>query len=308
MKKKTINIILCRKFDAWVGSITDEAVKKLVEKNTIITGGSITSMFLNEKVNDFDIYFRDKETTLAVANYYVDLFTGNPPTRFKNDFGHCIPIEVKDEVDRVSIFIKSSGIASEVGSNDYQYFESTADDSLDATQFVEAVTSVLNEPAVTENKGGKYRPVFLTDNAITLSDRIQIIIRFFGEPAIVHENFDFVHCTNFWDSRSRQLTLNVDAMVCAISKELRYVGSRYPLCSVIRTSKFIQRGWTINAGQMLKMMMQLSKLDLTDLAVLKEQLIGVDVAYFAEVLRKLGEKDASKVDGAYLIEIIDRMF
>jgi hypothetical protein len=35
----------------------DEQVRKLALENTIVTGGSIASMLLNEKVNDFDIYF-----------------------------------------------------------------------------------------------------------------------------------------------------------------------------------------------------------------------------------------------------------
>jgi hypothetical protein len=89
---------------------------------------------------------------------------------------------------------------------------------------------------------------------------------------------------------------------------LRYVGSKYPLCSVVRLRKFIARGWTINAGQILKMCMQLSALDLTDINVLQDQLTGVDAAYFLQVMEKLKEKDPEKVNSAYLIEIIDRMF
>ena len=42
--------------------------------------------------------------------------------------------------------------------------------------------------------------------------------------------------------------------------------------------------------------------------VLQDQLTGVDCAYFCEVMNKLKEKDPEKVNSAYLIEIIDRMF
>ena len=72
--------------------------------------------------------------------------------------------------------------------------------------------------------------------------------------------------------------------------------------------KFVGRGWTINAGQILKMAMQVSKLDLTNWQVLRDQLTGVDAAYFCEVLSKLKERDPEKLDAAYLVEIIDRMF
>ncbi len=53
---------------------------------------------------------------------------------------------------------------------------------------------------------------------------------------------------------------------------------------------------------------QISELDLTKFEVLEDQLTGVDVAYFLQVISLLKEKDPEKVNAAYLIEIIDRMF
>jgi hypothetical protein len=97
-------------------------------------------------------------------------------------------------------------------------------------------------------------------------------------------------------------------MESILAKELRYVGSKYPICSVVRLRKFIARGWRINAGQILKMAMQISELDLTDISVLEDQLTGVDTAYFLQLIEKLKEKDPEKVNAAYLVEIIDRMF
>jgi hypothetical protein len=93
-----------------------------------------------------------------------------------------------------------------------------------------------------------------------------------------------------------------------MTKELRYVGSKYPVCSIIRLRKFIQRQWTVNAGQILKMIMQVNELDLQDFNVLRDQLTGVDCAYFCELLGKVKEKDPDKINTAYLVEIIDRMF
>lgn len=74
MKSKTINKILCAKFDDWIASIEDEALRDRVKKNTIITGGAIASMLLNEEVNDYDVYFKDIYTAESVAMYYVDKF------------------------------------------------------------------------------------------------------------------------------------------------------------------------------------------------------------------------------------------
>ena len=69
MNRKTINKIICQQFDKFVDSIKDTKVKELVAKNSVITGGSIAFMLLNEKVNDYDIYFTNAETVLAVAKY-----------------------------------------------------------------------------------------------------------------------------------------------------------------------------------------------------------------------------------------------
>ena len=90
------------------------------------------------------------------------------------------------------------------------------------------------------------------------------------------------------------------------------MGSKYPVCSVIRTRKFIKRGWMITGGQYLKMAYQISLLDLENLEVLEDQLVGVDAYYFTqiiEILRAQKEKDANfKLDANYLSTLIDRMF
>ena len=68
MTKKTIRKILKTKVNNWLKSIKD------AEKNTIVTGGAIANLLLKEKVKDYDIYFRDKATAVAVAHYYVNEF------------------------------------------------------------------------------------------------------------------------------------------------------------------------------------------------------------------------------------------
>ena len=133
-------------------------------------------------------------------------------------------------------------------------------------------------------------------------------MRFYGDPDAIHDNYDFVHCTNYWTSWDRQTVLRQAALEALLSRELRYVGSKYPVCSVMRLRKFIKRGWTVNAGQILKMVMQISELDLTDPKVLEDQLTGVDSAYFMQLISKLHENDPEKINVGYLVEIIDRMF
>jgi hypothetical protein len=313
MKAKTIRHILRAKIGKWIESIKDERVRKLVKRDTIVTGGCITSMLLNEKINDFDIYFMTRETTQAVAEYYLaEFIKANPNANAK------VELRVDtSKADRISIFAKSVGIVSETDDiNNYQYFETRPDEQ--GSQYVaEAVEGAGNvediyeetKEAIREDElASDFRPVFMSTNAITLSGKVQIVLRFYGKPEEIHGNYDFVHCTNYWTASDDTLVLQPKALEAILARELVYVGSKYPVCSIIRLRKFIKRGWTINAGQIVKMVMQINELDLNNIEVLRDQLTGVDSAYFAQVLSRLEEKNEKRIDSAYLIEIIDRIF
>lgn len=321
MKAKTIKAILRAKVNQWIASIDNTDIAKLAEKNVIVTGGSIVSMLLQEKVNDYDIYFRTVEAAEAIANYYVEKFKENPPSKHKSDAE--IPIYVERQHDRVKIVVKSAGIVSEGGTNEYQYFEAHPDEV--GQQYVDQVMTPINEnleagdevPASTldEDDGKpKFRPVFISSNAITLSHGVQLVMRFVGEPEVIHQFYDFIHCTCYWKSWDGELVLPAAALEAIITKELRYVGSKYPLCSIIRIRKFVARGWQINAGQILKMCLQLQQFNLNDVTVLEDQLTGVDAFYFMQVLERLKEKqkedgtEGQPIDTTYLMTIIDRMF
>jgi hypothetical protein len=297
MKTKTINLTICKKFDEWLASISDESLREILNKGTICTGGAIASMLLRDPVNDFDFYFKDLATTKAVAEYYVSRMA--EPTR--EGVPNPVSICVETTESRVRIKIKSAGVAGETD-KPYQYFESRPPEASE-----EYVNEVLKAKTEKEEKPD-FRPVFMSDNAISLSGGVQLVIRFFGEPDQIHENYDFVHATNYWTSWERKITLRTDALECLLTKELRYLGSKYPICSLIRARKFIQREWTINAGQYLKMALQIHDLDLNNIEVLQEQLVGVDVAYFHQILELLRASDLAKINSAYLIEIIDRVF
>jgi hypothetical protein len=301
MKTKTIQLVLKTKFRRLLESIENEQIRDLVAKNSIITGGCIASMLLNEQVHDFDIYFKTKEVAYKVACYYCKLFASNPSRRSKRLDDK---IYVQDLPDRVKIIVQSAGVAAEE-SKGYKYFETTNPETGETLEYVEQVFDIAKDAAETRPT---YRPVFLSSHAITLTGKVQLVTRFFGTPSEIHANYDFCHCMNYWTSWDNNLVLHAPALESLLTKDLRYVGSLYPLASIIRARKFIKRGWSISAGQYLKMVMQLNDLDLKDLHVLEEQLTGVDVAYFHEILDALREKDEKRVDGAYLVELIDRLF
>lgn len=274
MKAKTISKVIRKKVDAWLTTLPPD-LKKEVENEVIVTGGCIASMLLKESVNDYDIYFRTKKATELIALHYAGLVNGNSV-----DYGTA-QVEVKVLVDRIKMHVASWGIT---------------------------------QPPIDEESGlppkeekGEFKVKFLSANAITLSDNVQIVVRFHGDPEQIHENYDFVHCKNYWTSKDNKLVLDPAALESLLTKELRYVGSKYPLASIVRMRKFISRQWTITAGQILKMAMQLNDMDLTDPNILEEQLTGVDMSFFAEIIEKLKEKNPDRVDSAYLAILIDKI-
>lgn len=305
MRRKNIKSVLRNKIEDWAESIDSPTAKEFVLKQSVVCGGAIASMLLGEKVNDFDVYFRTREATVAVANYYVEKFKANPPPRFLGS-DKVARISVLPLEDRVKVVVKSQGIAGESGNDDYQYFEQVDDDAA-SSRFVENVVADATQ-TIEDSGKPKYRPTFLSTNAITLSHQIQAVIRFFGNPAKIHANYDFVHCMCAWESDSGNLTIPQEAVESMLAKHLVYRGSLYPLCSFIRTRKFISREWTIDAGQYVKMAWDLNKLDLSNIAVLEDQMTGVDSAYFYQVLALLRTNNKEKVDGTYLMEVIDKVF
>lgn len=298
MNSKNIKKSLNAKLKKWLNGIDDELIKKAIKENTIITGGAIVSLLTNQEVNDYDVYFRNRETVLKVAKYYVDKFnsTHNTKAMLKEEVDGTSKILIPN--GKINIFIKSSGVL--------------ADENENTDEIEPIIPEEVKQEEMKPTEKPKYRPIYLTSNAITLSDQIQIVIRFWGEVEDIHKNYDFAHCTCAWSSWNNELSLPTKALECIINKELYYMGSKYPLCSIIRSRKFINRGYTINAGQYLKMCMQLNELNLKDISILQDQLVGVDSSYFNMMIEAIGKKQQNEpnwaLDNGYLFEIINRIF
>lgn len=332
MLVKNISGTIRKKINDWLSSVEDEKLRKDLKNNVIVTGGCIPSLLENNKVNDYDVYFRTKDITKRVAEYYVQKFKEKPLLKTDKDRLPDITVEESAE-GRIKIKVASEGIAGiepqeDEGEDVYNEEEEwdAVPSTLDQVQneepvdYVQKATGVQKKDISDEDKEEviRYRPIFLSSNAITLTNKVQLIVRFYGEPEEIHKNYDFVHCTNYWTSwkktrDSSRLVLNKDALASIITKELRYVGSRYPLCSIIRTRKFIKRGYVINVGQYLKMVMQLQELDLFNISVLEDQLCGVDVAYFQHLIDDMkayvkNSENPDRVDTLYLMETIDKVF
>lgn len=290
MKRKTIKKVINKKLNDWIDTITDFDLQEDIKKHVIVTGGSIASMLLGETVNDYDVYFDDIDITERVAKYYVSEFIHSHSGYSATSVQILDKENISGEEEkRVCIIVPSIGIAGENPDN-------------------EEDGDVLDPKDSPDTDDDKYKPVFLSENAITLSNKLQIIVRFCGNPEELHNNFDFVHAMNWYRMKDEELNLNPLALECLLSRTLIYKGSLYPICSIFRARKFIQRGWNINAGELLKIMWQISELDLTDISVLREQLTGVDALYFSNLIQAMEGLDKDKFNSTYAAEVIDRIF
>lgn len=322
--KLKIKTLLDSKFNRWVKTIDDETLRQDIQKGSIITGGAITSMLLDENVNDYDIYFNSYELAHRVAEYYLNKHQDKFNTTHVVHLCQIGKSEpgAKEEFDTPSVEeygrpyfkIKSVGVVTVTNAEakEYEFFEqySGDEDAASAANFLSSISIKHKKAKAGQEERERYLPLCFTENAITVSDGIQLILRFAGDPAEVHKNFDFVHCQCYWQSWDNQLFLPQRALESILTRELKYTGSLFPLASVFRLRKFIRRGWTINAGQILKMIMQCQALNLNDIHVLKMQLMGVDVAYFMELIQKLeeGQKDPNLDINTYITHLIDEIF
>lgn len=293
MQLKTIKKTIEKKLNEWLETITDLNLRERVKQHLLVSGGSITSMLLGDKVNDFDIYLQDMNTLLDLTKYYtqsynnIRILDGRQYDKYdaeihemKLDQAGALPVAVRNlKENQIKLFFdeKSGGMK-------------------------------VNE-ACTEEEKLKYIPRFFSPNAISLSNDIQIVLRFNGNPETIHKTFDFIHATNYF-TFAEGLVTNKEALESIITKQLRYQGSQYPLTSIIRVRKFLKRNWNIGAGELLKIMFQISELDLKNPDVLEEQLIGVDIAYFDALIKVLRGIDdlQNKLTSQYLNTIIDKVF
>lgn len=300
MQIKTIQKVISGKLTEWLSTINDEKLRSDLKNNILVSGGSITSMLLNEPVNDYDIYIKDINILKRLVEYYISPFS---------------EIKILDGREKKSLVEKIL--------NDYKFNDSVKTiDDINSNYAVNLRT--LKEDQIKlwfENNDGskkidldkesdkKYTPLFFSPNAISLSDDLQIVIRFHGDNEAIHKTFDFIHATNYF-TFEQGLVTNTLALESILTKQLKYQGSMYPLTTIIRMKKFIKRGWNINAGEILKVMFQISEINLKNPDNLEEQLIGVDVAYFQTLIKILRgvENLENKLTSEYLNKIIDRVF
>jgi len=281
MNHRQIESDLSRKVESYVKNLPD-GLRDRVRQSLIITGGSIVSLFLNEKVNDYDIYLSNIEVLYDLMKYYAK----------ELEKSKVYNVQVHGIID------PNDMVGQPIGKEDLP--------SVLRLRFHIASIGVVRVKSKE-----RYAPVVITDNAISLNNKVQIIVRFFGNPAEIHKNFDFVHVMAYWTYKEG-LVVPPKTAEFILSRELKYQGSLYPLASIIRTRKFVSRGWNITAGEYLKMAFQLQEINLKDPAILMDQLMGMDLHYFMALVQRIKTDQENgtivEINASYIMRLVDEIF
>lgn len=305
MQIKTISKVITTKMESWINSIDDPNLQKEIRKTLLVSGGSIASMLLNETVNDYDVYFQDINVLKRVMEYYskdyrdIKILDGRNKEKLIADLNTAYEDVAGDNPDQEGIRRKNRYAITLRNLNENQLM----------FDFNGGIGHRIPEENYPKDK--EYYPVYFSPNAISLSEQIQIVVRFWGDPQQIHSTFDFIHATNYFTFETG-LVRNLQAMESILTKQLYYQGSHYPVTSIIRSKKFIKRGFNISAGEYLKILFQISQLDLSNPDILYQQLVGVDIAYFEGIINVLMNKrdeDPNFIpDSNYISTLINRMF
>lgn len=311
--EKVIKSICRKKIDDLCSHIgkKDLNLANNLRMHCFVSGGAIASLLQGEQPNDFDIYIDDIDTLYNICVYYTEQWNKNHISQKEfNIIKHYMP-ESEDSEKKtrksVEIQVRSTGIVKDEDIDDQDVIESN---SLPTKELIEDIDDVKEETK--EEVKEKYVVKCITSNALSLSDDIQIICRFCGRPEEIFKNYDYVHTMQAYVRWNDELLLNTKSLVSIMSKRLEYQGSLFPICSLFRLRKFLNRGWSISSLEILKIAHQISKLNLNDINVLKEQLIGCDYFYmmsFCKALHEWREENPNvEFNSEYMFKLIEDVF
>lgn len=289
MTKRNIAKNLHKKVEEWLKTLPTDVAQTL-KSNILISGGCIPSLVMEEDLKDYDIYLQSKESVKVLAEHYTKTFNtqeGRPQT-------YPSGVLVIDGAEN----------------NEDNYSGAMINLSEDRIKLWLACWSGLIVTKKKHKELPEYAPIALTSNSITLKGKIQIVLRFHGDADQIHKNFDFLHCTATYRHSKVGGKVKIPSKVydMIINKRLEYVGSLYPLASMFRIRKFLNRGYVCPAATMLKIALHISELDFTDPAVLEEQLTGVDIVFLGMIITEIQKivKEGRTLDKTLLLSIIDK--
>lgn len=220
--------------------------------SSFIAGGMITSVAKEEKIKDFDMFITND---FSARTLFYELAS-------RTKLGPVFRLITKADEKNPKLFRGSL--------------------ATDSNNTIEELIDKFNE-SCKNNKSNSYSvvPAYLSRNALMLSNGIQLIFRFIGEPEEVFTTFDYEHCKTYWRPNPLGLTLGKvhysgQCQESLAKNELIYTGNtRFVLSAISRLNKYIKRGWGISPSSLLSLAVSASKINWSDRNTLEEELLGI---------------------------------
>lgn len=147
-----------------------------------------------------------------------------------------------------------------------------------------------------KSKGAKN--IFSTNNAETLKwegVKWQLIKCANGTINEIFNSFDFSICMGAYDLKNDCFIIHKNFMAHNAQRRLVFhEGTKYPICSLIRTRKYMFRGYFLTGIEYIKMALCINKIRIETWADLKFHLQGIDTL-FLEPLTTALEKEGDTI-------------
>jgi hypothetical protein len=251
--------------------------------DSFFAGGVITSHCKDEKVKDYDLFFTSVEALKGALNYYLGFH------------GWYSSFDLVSEQDKLNPKLARVSIQPRQNS----------------TRKTDEFIKVFNSDFKKSGSGDRVTPVYLSHNALSLSNGVQLIFRFVGEPEEVFSTFDYEHCKTYWRPSplgiaDGKVTFSGKSLESLAKNELIYTGqSRFVLSAISRLNKFIKRGWGVAPSSLLSIASSAAKVDWQNKDKLREELLGIygiDPEVLTQILDYSSKEE--KVDLDKVIEML----
>lgn len=135
--------------------------------------------------------------------------------------------------------------------------------------------------------------------------RYQLICAEFGTPQEILAKFDFTMCKAAWDVATGHFVFDELFLKHVAQKRLCFnPHAIYPICSLWRAAKFIKRGWRLPGIEAIKLALAIHNIKIDDRKDLKDQLMGIDTIFLAELTDGLKTNPEAKYDFGEAIEYV----
>lgn len=265
--------VIDRNIKAWAKSIRDCTLQDRVLEafkigDLYVTGGSVLSAITGSKLNDFDVYCSDPELVRDIVKYF------------------------NTDAEMVSVIPRGSEYAEEG-----LLFVEGIDPDMEG--FIDLDSQVATSTGSKKDCALAYR----SSSAYSFNNGVQLITRFVGSPEQIHKFFDFTICKGVYFAG--EFYIKPEHLQHVAERQLVYDGSMYPLATLFRIPKYLNRGYRIRHLTQVKIAVQLSELNLGNPKVLRDQLNGVDQVYTKHLLEAF--EKLSDLSTSFICSLIDEM-